>query len=629
MLDSRVTIALGSTGEGPTPSTLKPITPVRLIVHPCMTWTGYQPSLVFSLLNGVVVKYNLCDTAATNKCIVRAPSRAQKEPLVITDETSGGAKKKAEKDSDRYVQPASLFSYVHREFFQAHVDAVVAMTFVAATSRFYSLDAAGKICIWNEQPEMYTGFGWFAPTTTYTLDMVESTFLPRPVQLSPHVILFPIPQTKENGYDPNLPFTQSTKLKRESERKYQALVDGLDLENEPIVSRPTPEGGLAKTFMPADCNTVFDPIIACHTFTYLKYTGGGEVQVPIQHETCFYDRLQRRGMVMDACFTVSQLELVLSLFYPALSFPVSQYARNKGTMPGFEARLIVRVLRLQPEGTVTIAPFFVNIPISETLTVPPQGFGFFVSPALDVPGTDLLYSYDAKANINVYSLATGQQVKAFNPAVPKQLAEPTSRYAYALVAGHKHFIVCSSTSNAFVWYNIRDKNPVSKRLDFAPTFTKLRRAAAAKVTVISADPHAKGISVGASGGDMGDTHDDTGFGGSAAASGAAAVQAPRVSSRGSGSASAASFAAEEVDPNADTLHSRVFQVPSVLLNRSADYVPPPWGKIGAAGEKHRPLNPYPNVPLMARRWILDTAAAEVQRIEEKRRRLRAGDLPPV
>ncbi len=594
-----------------------------------MTWTGYQPSLVFSLLNGVVVKYNLCDTAATNKSIIRAPSRAQKEPLVIPDEASGGAKKKGEKDPDRYVQPVTQFPYVHREFFQAHVDAVVAMTFVAATARFYSLDAAGKICIWNEQTEMYTGFGWFAPTTTYTLDMVESTFLPRPVQLSPHVILFPIPQTKENGYDANLPFTQSTKLKRESERKYQALVDGLDLENEPIVSRPTPEGGLAKTFMPANCNTVFDPIIACHTFTYSKYTGGGEVQVPIKHETCFYDRLQRRGMVMDACFTVSQLDLVLSVFYPALSFPVSQYAKNKGTMPGFEARLIIRVLRLQPDGTVIIAPFFVNIPISETLTAPPQGFGFFVSPVLDVPGTDLLYSYDAKANINVYSLATGQQVKAFNPAVPKQLAEPTSRYAYALVGGHKHFIVCSSTTNAFVWYNIRDKNSVSKRLEFAPTFSKLRRSAAAKVTVISADPHAKGDSVGSRGDGVGVKYDDDGFGDSAAIAGAAAAEVPRVSSRASGSGSAAIFAAEEFDPNAHTLHSRLFLVPSVLLNRSVDYVPAPWGKLGASDEKRRPVNPFPNVPEMARRWILDTAAVEVQRIEEKRRRVRVGDLPPI
>jgi hypothetical protein len=106
-----------------------------------------------------------------------------------------------------------------------------------------------------------------------------------------------------------------------------------DLDLDPIEIANNADGGITKVFLPRGASTQPSSRIICHAFTYPKAVSQ-EAQVTTGHESRPFERLQRRGMVVEAHFSAAQLDLVLLLFYPALSKPgpASKQARGIGSM---------------------------------------------------------------------------------------------------------------------------------------------------------------------------------------------------------------------------------------------------------------------------------------------------------
>jgi hypothetical protein len=150
-------------GEKPREETTQPLVPNRARFHPCMSLTGYQPAVMLSLINGVMVRYNLADTSRNNKAIVRGHTQANKErvlPHILLQIKNGAIDKKKD-----YIPQAALVPYVHREFFQSHVEPIIASTY--SDDKVMSLDAGGTLNIWKYDNESFSGFGWFSPSLRY------------------------------------------------------------------------------------------------------------------------------------------------------------------------------------------------------------------------------------------------------------------------------------------------------------------------------------------------------------------------------------------------------------------------------------------------------------------------------
>lgn len=118
-----------------------------LTLHQCMSWTGYQPSPMFCLLNGAIVRFNFSDCspkAPGARTLVTGHSQAWSIMCSIFDSSctlfdvvslsllvhlQAGkerilphillqVKSKAYDPKRDYIPQAALLPYVHREFFQ-------------------------------------------------------------------------------------------------------------------------------------------------------------------------------------------------------------------------------------------------------------------------------------------------------------------------------------------------------------------------------------------------------------------------------------------------------------------------------------------------------------------------------
>lgn len=114
---------------------------------------------------------------------------------------------------------------------QGHTEPVLCTTFLPDSNRMLSLDASGKLNLWNYNPEAFTGFGWFTPSSSYNLDSAESTFVARPMSGVDSQQLYPV-RVAAIDSEPSLSFQQKLQMRRDAERQYQSFLDTLSMYHE-------------------------------------------------------------------------------------------------------------------------------------------------------------------------------------------------------------------------------------------------------------------------------------------------------------------------------------------------------------------------------------------------------------
>jgi hypothetical protein len=169
---------------------------------------------------------------------------------------------------------------------------------------------------------------------------------------------------------------------------------------------------------------------------------------------------QRKGEIIEAQFTPSQLDLVMLVFFPAIID-----AKTKAPVRGFEARLQLRLIRSLADGNLSVAPFQIDIAVPPILQQPPTGLSLLLSPPLDVPGSDYIYLFDSNGMLMVYSIKTGVQVVKSLNVIPDHMRDKQfSRFRHSFVGGrHRLLANVSSDSNSVSLFSIRDINPRTDR----------------------------------------------------------------------------------------------------------------------------------------------------------------------
>lgn len=119
--------------------------------HPAVTLLGKQAFLMVGLNNGNILRLKYNDVASVM-------SFPQVHPTNGTTHMIG-------RDIDA-------------ELFKAHHHRIVLISFVNNISPMVTVDDKGFINLWEYSSESLTGFGWFAPSIKYRLNMSEVTYRP-------------------------------------------------------------------------------------------------------------------------------------------------------------------------------------------------------------------------------------------------------------------------------------------------------------------------------------------------------------------------------------------------------------------------------------------------------------------
>lgn len=124
--------------------------PTFVVFHPSLTFLGRQECLIVGLASGNVLKLNL----------------SEKDSYSSTHRVN-------RTDSVNQVGKG-----IEAELFKAHKHPIKHISFVDNTSQMVTVDDEGFINLWEYTEDSLSGYGWFTPTSSYRLDMIQKTYKP-------------------------------------------------------------------------------------------------------------------------------------------------------------------------------------------------------------------------------------------------------------------------------------------------------------------------------------------------------------------------------------------------------------------------------------------------------------------
>ena len=305
---------------------------------------------------------------------------------------------------------------IEREFFRAHPNSVVYMDFFC-TSRgvlaMCSVDRGNNVHVWPYDPDSFSGFGWFEPSSKLHLDIRIAEF--KPVADAFAMTRFP----PDDLQVPQHPERDAEYLRRAAEE--EDIIDSLDINAEPWQVACVADGTQVTHHAPLSYAA---GDASSHHILYHSKEG-----VLLKHETKEFEHIFYDGILAGCQVLPGTRELAMLCVYPDYGPPVRKGARKvplraRLFLLGLDTKQMRRV-SFEIEISVTPALHRACLQAARKPSAKMPSIPFAVSGVVDATGCDYLFVANGGV-VALYSLGTGTLIhEGIRPMPIKKKSKPT------------------------------------------------------------------------------------------------------------------------------------------------------------------------------------------------------------